>query len=199
MKNVKYLALAVLILTATANAANESEWQLDAAHSSVAFSVKHLGISKVTGSFKEFSGKILADDATGKITAIEGEVKVKSVNTGIDARDNHLKAADFFDAEKFPTMKLKTTSIVIKGSEITAVADLTIKNTTKSVTFKGEFLGARAVDMGQGKTMRAGYSVSTIINRQDFGLKFNKLAEGVSVVGDEVKITLEAEIFKAIK
>ncbi len=179
--------------------AEAEDWQVDPAHSSIGFSVKHLGISSVDGNFGKYTYAIKADEKTGKASYFEGTVGIASIDTGIVKRDDHLKAPDFFDAAKFPEAKLITKSIKYEGNEITAVTHLTIKGVTKEVIFKGEFLGPRKADFGQGPTMRAGYSLEGKINRQDFGLKFNKLIEGVSLVGDKIKIKLEVETYVMMK
>lgn len=197
--SLSVLSLALLFFALNTQAEEPAGWKTDTAHSSVGFTVRHLGISKVNGTFKSFKSNIQADPATGKITQVEGTVEIASIDTGIEARDNHLKAEDFFDAAKFPTATLKTKSITFKGDNLTGVAELTLKGVTKKVTFTGEYLGSTVADFGHGKNRRAGYSVSTTINRRDFGLSFNKLVEGVSVVSDKVTITLEMEIFFPVK
>jgi len=198
MKRLFSSFVALFFLAVSAHAADKIDWTLDKAHSHVGFSVRHLGISKVNGEFKEFDGKVVLDPQSGKLSSVEGEVRIASVDTGVDARDKHLLSGDFFDAAKFPLMTLKTKSISYNGDKLTAVADLTIKGVTKTVTLTGDYLGTRTADFGQGKTLRTGYSVSTVINRQDFGLQFNMLAEGVSVVGNDVTIQLDVELFKAL-
>lgn len=188
---------AIFILTSIAYA-KEDGWQLDKAHSHVGFSVRHLGISNVKGEFTDYSAEIQADKNTGKLTGFTGTVKVASVDTGIEKRDDHLRAEDFFAAKTFPVMTLKTKSISFKGNAFSGTGEFTLKGVTKKVTFSGEFLGTRIADFGNGKTKRAGYSLSFKINRQDYNLSFNKLVEGVSVVGDEVTINLEIETFRAL-
>lgn len=174
------------------------EWSLDTAHTTVGFSVRHLGITKVKGTFKDFSGEIKAEPTSGKLAWVKGVVKIDSVDTGIEKRDAHLKADDFFDAKVYPTMTLEAGEFVWKsGTTFTAKGKLTIKGVTKDVTLEGEYLGAQRVDFGQGPTLRAGYSLKTKINRKDFGLGFNAIVEGVSVVSDEVTIHLDAQIFRA--
>ena len=175
------------------------EWQLDKSHSVIGFSARHLGISKVKGHFEEFEAvSVKADPQSGKIAYVEAVAKAGSVNTGIDKRDGHLRSADFFDADKYPDIRLKTTSITWDGDKISIVTDFTMKGVTRTVTFTGEYLGAVKADFGQGVTQRSGYSVEAVVNRKDFGLNFNMLAEGVSVVSDEVRLQLEVEIWRAL-
>ncbi len=205
MKNI-FLVSAILctfqMSIAHAKAAPKAEvapagFEIDKAHSRIGFTIRHLGISKVSGEFRDFDAKIDADSKTGHIKALAGTVKIASINTGIEKRDEHLRAADFFDAQVFPMGSLKVKSIKITDSSVTAVADLTLKGITREVTFEGEFLGVRMVNFGS-KQMRAGYSVSAKINRQDFGLKFSQLAEGVAILGDEVTIHIDAEIMRPL-
>ena len=200
MKQLLILTFFFTLLFFNYNAqAQESGWKVDTAHSSIGFTVRHLGISKVNGVFHKYSYKINADAKTGKLKYVEGTVEVKSIDTGINARDNHLKSEDFFNTDKFKQTKLKTNKIVINGDVLSGTAELTIKGITKTVKFTGEFLGQHVVDFGGGKSLRAGYSITAKINRKDFGLNFNKLVEGISVVSDTVTIKLETEIYKAVK
>jgi polyisoprenoid-binding protein YceI len=170
------------------------DWVLDAGHSRIAFVTKHLGFSKVEGQFKKFSATIKADSKTGKISALEATVDTASVDTGIEKRDAHLRADDFFNSAQYPQMKIVLKQINWAGNKFTAKADLTIRDVTKTVTFKGELLGSSTVNFGQGPTQRAGYEASTKINRKEFGLKYAAVTEGLSIVGDEVEIKLQAEI-----
>jgi polyisoprenoid-binding protein YceI len=198
MRNPAFIFVTIMAVSSLAQAENVA-FQVDPAHSSVGFVVRHMAITNVRGTFGEFTGSIQADKETGKPSAIEGTVQVKSIDTGIGKRDDHLRSPDFFDVAKFPTMTLKTKSITYSGNEFTALAELTIKGITKEVTLKGEYLGARKGDMGMGAQLHAGISASTKINRQDFGLKWNMLVEGTGVVADEVRIELEAEILRPLK
>ena len=177
-------------------AANDKnvEWNVDAGHSHIGFVAKHLGFSKVNGEFKKFSGKVSADPKTGKIATLDAEADTASVDTGIEKRDTHLKSDDFFNAEKYPQLKLKLKSIKWNGNKFTAKADLTIRDVTKEVPFKGELLGVHMVNFGQGPQLRAGYEATATISRKDFGLKYAAITEGLSVVGDAVDLNLDAEI-----
>ena len=192
------LFVVALMIPAISTHAADVSWELDATHSSVGFTVRHLGISKVNGRFGVFSAKVMADQRTGKLSSVEAEVDVNSIDTGVDKRDQHLKSPEFFDVEKFPKMTLKTKNISWKGNEITVIADLTIKGVTRAVEFKGEYLGSQKANFGVPQ-LRAGYSLKGVINRQDFGLTFNTIAEGVAVVGDKVTIELDLEIVETLK
>ncbi len=183
---------ALLISTATAHA-QAVDINLDAAHSTVGFTARHLGFSKVRGQFKKFSAKAQIDPKTHKLTALTAEADAKSVDTGIQKRDDHLRSDDFFAAAQYPTIKLVLKDIKWKGKKFTATGTLTMRDVTKDVKFEGELLGVETVNFGQGAHERLGYEAHATINRKDFGLKFSGVAEGVSLVGDEVTIQLEAE------
>jgi polyisoprenoid-binding protein YceI len=170
------------------------DWTLDAGHSRVAFIARHLGFSKVEGTFKKFAATIKADSKTGKISALEATADTASIDTGIEKRDAHLKSDDFFNAAQFPQLKLVVKKITWTGNKFTATADLTMRDITKPITLKGEFLGSHTVNFGQGPTQRAGYEVSGKISRKDFGLKYSAVTEGISIVSDEVELQLQAEI-----
>lgn len=202
MKSTAYIIalFAVMLLSHSVEAQNATwDWELDKVHSEVGFSVKHLGVSKVQGRFTEFDGKIKADPKTGKLEAVEATVKAASVNTGLEPRDKHLKGPDFFDVAKYPTLTMKTKSLKWDGDKFKGTASLTMKGVTKDVLFTGELVGAQPVNFGAGAKMHAGYSVQAQINRQEFGLKFNGLAEGVKMVDDIVRIELEVEVSHAPK
>jgi polyisoprenoid-binding protein YceI len=164
-------------------------YAIDPAHSEVGFAVRHLMISKVRGNFTGFTGTVSLG-SNGDIPAqIEGAVDATSVDTREEKRDGHLRSADFFDVENFPQITFKSTSITGSGSDFTAVGDLTIRGTTKSITLKGEVGGHTTDPWGND---RIGYSATTRINRKDFGVSFNQALEtGGVMVSDEVDIALE--------
>jgi len=170
------------------------EWAMDPAHSHIGFTAKHLGFSKVQGQFKKFAAPVMrADPKTGKITALEATAETASVDTGIEKRDNHLRSDDFFNAAQFPLLKLKLKSIKWNGNKFTAKTDLTIRDVTKEVPFKGELLGVHPVNFGQGLHQRLAYEAAGTISRKEFGLKYAALAEGLSVVSDEIAIDFQVE------
>ena len=197
MRKIIILGLAVLTL-AGYKEARAADWTLDTAHSRVGFSVPHLGISKVNGQFKDYSAELSADPASGKVTALKATVKIASVDTTVEARDNHLRSADFFDAATFPQMVFALNEAKWNGKALTLSGLLTIKGVSKKVEFKGEFRGPQKINMGAGDQLRSGYALSTVINRQDFGLSFNKVVDAVSLVGDEVTILLDIELYKPL-
>jgi len=169
-------------------------WNIDASHSSVAFVVRHLVVSKVRGRFDTFSGSINVAEDPLQSTA-EAIIDVASVNTSDEGRDGHLRAPDFFDAAQFPTITFRSTSVRPKGDDFVLVGDLTIKGVTKPVEIDLEFNGVEGDPWGG---TRAGFSAETEINRKDWGLEWNMVLEtGGVVVGDKVKIQLEVEAVKA--
>jgi len=180
---------------AAANPNDKSvEWTLDTSHSHINFVARHLGFSKATGQFKKFAATIKADPKTAKISTLEATAETASIDTGIEKRDAHLRSDDFFNAEKFPQLKLVAKSIKWSGNKFTAQVDLTIRDITKTVPFKGELLGVHQVNFGQGPQLRAGYEATATINRKDFGLKWNMVTEGLSVVADPIQLELATEI-----
>ena len=167
-------------------------WEIDPAHSHVGFSVKHMMISTVKGQFKTVSGKLHIDEQNPANSLVEAEVAVSSIVTGDDNRDNHLKSADFFDAQNYPAIAFKSTKVEQKGSdEYNVAGDLTIHGVTKPVVFKAEYAGQGKDPWGG---TRAGLTASTRINRKDFGLGWNAALEsGGVLVGEDVKIDIELE------
>lgn len=187
------LVLAVTLLGAAGAQAQTVPWNLDPAHTTVGFTARHLGFSKVRGQFKTFSAKAQADAKTGKLVSFEATIAAKSVDTGVSKRDDHLRSGDFFAADQFPQITVKSKSIKWNGNKFTGVVALTIRGNTKDVKVEGELLGVHTVNFGQGAHLRAGYEATAKIDRKEFGLKFAGLAEGLSIVGDEVEIDIAVE------
>ena len=157
-------------------------YSVDVAHSNVGFSVRHMMVSNVVGTFNEFSGTFEYDEKNNALKALEAEVEVASIDTSIEKRDAHLKSADFFDAQKFPKITFKATKV----EEEAVYGDLTIKGVTKNVKLNLENGGAFA--------SKAGFSLEGKIKRSDFGITWNQIIEaGAVAVGDEVKLKIEVE------
>jgi len=192
------IVIGLLCIGASAQA-QVTEWHVDPNHSHVGFTARHLGFAKVHGEFKKFSAKVEADEKTGKITKLEAEAETKSVDTGVEKRDNHLRSDDFFAAEKFPTLKLVLKSVKWKGNSFEAVVALTIRDKTKDVKLSGELEGFQKVTLANTPQLRAAYDAHAKINRKDFGLNFNGLAEGLAIASNEVEIELEMEISAPVK
>lgn len=169
-------------------------WTVDASHSNVGFTARHLMVAKVRGNFKDFTGTIdVADDPLkSKLNAV---VDATSVNTGDEGRDVHLRSGDFFDIDHHKQWTLVSTGIEPAGSDFVLHTDLTIKGVTKPVDFALEFDGV--VNDPWGNT-KAGFTAEAEISRKDFGLEWNVALEaGGVVVGDKVKIVLEIEALKS--
>lgn len=180
-------------MTATATTqVTSGTWAIDPVHSSINFWVRHLMVSKVRGSFDNFSGAIvIADDGTPSVRA---EIAVDSVNTGNGQRDAHLKSADFFDVDKFPVATFASSSVESNGDSYVLRGDLTIKGVTKPVALDLDFYG---VNPGMGHGEVAGFEASVVLNRKDFGIDIDlPLETGGAVVGDKVTVTLEIEALK---
>ncbi|KAA0100338.1 YceI family protein [Mycolicibacterium sp. P1-5] len=167
-------------------------WAIDPIHSSISFSVRHLVVSKVRGTFGAFSGAVtVAADGTPSVSA---EIDVASVNSGNEQRDAHLRAADFFDVEKYPSATFVSTSVTPDGENYRVEGDFTLKGVTRRISLPVEFNG---VNPGMGHGAVAGFEASVVLNRKDFGIDIDMpLETGGAVVGDKVTITLEIEALK---
>lgn len=168
-------------------------WAIDAFHSEIHFKVRHLVITTVTGKFKNFSGKVETSNEDFSNAKIEFTADVNSIDTGAEARDQHVKGADFFDVEKYPALSFKSTSFIKKDDVYTLTGDLTIRDVTKTVNLTAEFAGTTK-DPFYGKT-KAGFELNGKINRKDFGLVWGALTEtGGAVLSDEVKLHANIQI-----
>ena len=169
---------------------NNTKWSIDNAHSDVAFKVRHMMISTVTGHFEEFDATVKTDGDSFENASIEFSAKTDSINTKNKDRDNHLKSDDFFNAEKFPEMKFVSKSF--DGEKL--VGDLTIRDVTKEVTLDAEFNGIAVDSYGQTK---AGFEIAGEINRKEFNLTWSAVTEaGNIVVSDKVKLVIDAQFTK---
>ncbi len=169
-------------------------WQIDPAHSHVEFAVRHLMISTVKGRFGDVSGTLEVNPADPAKSVVDVTINVTSIDTREAQRDTHLRSADFFDVERFPTMRFKSTRISGDGDDFKVIGDLTIRDITREVTLE-------VTSEGQGKdpwgNERAGYSAKGKINRADFGLTWNQALEtGGVLVGNEIKISIDVEVIK---
>lgn len=175
--------------------AESARWNVDPDHSTVGFRVSHMVVSKTTGRFMDYTGFIDMDEEAGIVNAIEATIKTVSVNTIHEKRDAHLRNADFFDVEKYPTMTYKMKTYKKTGEGYTAIGDLTLRGVTKEITLLGNFNGTTKDPWGN---TRAGFNAEGKLNRKDFGMVWNKtLDSGGLVVGDEVQIRLDIECIKA--
>ena len=179
----------------TATIAPTGTWTVDAAHSKVGFAVKHLGIATVRGEFTEFEGAFEIGEDLESSRAY-GKVKTASVTTNEAARDEHLRTADFFNAEVNPEITFESTKIEqLDDQELRVTGKLTINGITREETFHAELQGTETDPWGN---ERIGLEVSGQISRGDYGMKFNQvLGSGNSLVGDKVKIAIDVSAVKA--
>ena len=182
--------------TATTPSATTT-WNIDPAHSAAEFKVKHMMISNVKGHFAKVTGTLTLDESDLSRSRVEARIEAASLETRDAQRDAHLKGADFFDVEKFPSLSFQSTRIsVVKDGELAVEGDLTIRDVTRKVVFSVEGPTPPAKDPW-GNT-RVGVSATTRISRKDFGLSWNAALEsGGFLVGDEVTITLDVQFVKA--
>ena len=176
--------------------AQATQWKIDPMHSEADFAIKHMAISTVHGSFHGVSGTITFDPANVAKSSVEATIPVDTVDTGVAPRDTDLKSPRFFDATKFPTMTFKSTSVRKAGDHYDVTGDLTLHGVTKPVVLKLEEPGKEEIGMDK-KSVHRGFTATTTINRQDFGLAFNgTLSSGDAVLSDEVKIEIDIDAAK---
>lgn len=165
-------------------------WEIDPTHSEVSFTVKHMMVSKVRGSFKEFSGSITtASDVLA--SSVEAEIDLASIDTRNESRDAHVRSADFFDVENHPKMTYRSTGIRPSGEDFVVEGDLTLKGVTRPVELQLELNGFTDDPYGG---RRVGFTATTQIDRRDFGVDIRMPMDGGGVVvSDKVSITLEIQ------
>lgn len=164
-------------------------YDVDVMHSKVGFEIPHLVISTVEGRFTQMSGEVQVAENFSK-SSVNASVDMKSVDTAVKDRDDHLRSADFFDVEKHPKMSFKSTAVQGSPEKFKLVGDLTIKGVTKKVSFDAQYLGSAADAYGN---VKAAFKATAKINRKDFGLTWSKMVEVGPVVGDEVTLTLNIQ------
>jgi len=186
------LGLAVA-LTAGGRPAPE-RYEIDPAHTYIGFSAKHMLVTNVRGRFNGFSGHITLDPLDVTKSSVDVTIEVASIDTDNDRRDDHLRSADFFEAEKYPAMRFVSKRVEKKGADLVLVGDLTIRDITREVAIPFELAGP--VSAGGRKSI--GVEASLRINRFDYGLKWNRAVEtGGLVVGEEIRIDLNVEAHTA--
>ena len=170
-------------------------WKIDNAHSLVEFSVRHMMISTVRGRFERFSGTVEFNENDPTASSVDVQIEAASINTNESQRDNHLRSADFFDAEKFPYLSFKSTRVEkIDENNGRIYGDLTIRDISQPVVLETEYNGQAKSPWG---ATSAGFTANTKINRKDWNLGWNQALEtGGMLVGDEIKIHIELEIVK---
>ncbi len=181
----------------TATQTTTTTWNLDPAHSAAEFKVKHMMISNVKGKFSGLSGVLKLNEADPTRSSVEASIPIDTLTTGDAQRDAHLKSADFFDAEKFPTLTFQSTGVEVNApGEHSVSGSLTMHGVTRPVTFEVE--GPSEPGKDPWGNLRVGLSASTKIKRKDFGLTWNAALEaGGMLVGDDVTISLDVQFIKA--
>lgn len=170
-------------------------WKIDSSHSEINFTVRHMMISNVRGRFEAFTGTVEFDQQNPANSSVDVQIEAASINTRESQRDNHLRSADFFDAETYPYLTFKSKKVeVVDDSHGRITGDLTIHGVTKEVVLDTEFNGMSQSPWGFSS---AGFSATTKINRKDWGLEWNMALEtGGVLVSDEIKINIDIEIIE---
>ena len=178
---------------ASAPQAAPAVWTIDNTHSSVGFQIRHF-VSRVRGSFRDVKGTITADDASWQDAVVDVEIATASISTANDRRDAHLRSPDFFAADSFPTIRFRSTRIERNGNDAKIHGNLTMRGVTKPVVLEGTFTGMMKSAQGD----RIGFEASTTVNRIDYGVKWNRAAEGGgAMLGDDVKVEINIEAVRA--
>lgn len=186
---------AIALLASLSALAQTSTWNIDPAHSTAQFTVRHLAISNVTGNFTKVTGSVVLNEKDTAQSQVSASIDVSSVDTRVEARNKDLKSPNFFDVEKYPTIEFKSKRIVSGGGKLQVIGDLTIHGTTREVTLDVD--GPTPELSDPWGNWRRGISATTTINRRDFNLTYNNLLKtGEAVVGDNVKIQIDAEMVK---
>ena len=196
----KFLRIAILTATAVILSlpavAATTEWKIDPAHSSAQFAVRHLAISTIRGAFTKVSGTVQFDDQDVTKSSVDVTIDADSVDTRVPDRDKDLRSERFFDVAKYPTITFKSKKVEEAGpGKLKVTGDLTIHGTTKEVVLDVD--GPTPAVKDPWGNQRAAANATTKINRQEYGVKFNaKMDTGGLVVGDDVAITIDVEMFK---
>lgn len=186
-KTFLFLSIAFLSLQATAQ---NTTWKVDPAHSSVNFTIKHMGINLIPGYFEKFDGVLRSDQKDFSDAKVDFTVQTTSINTHVEMRDNHLRTADFFEVEKFPEMRFTSTKMVKAGKDYKLHGNLTIKDVTKPVVFDVMY-GGSAKDQKGGE--KVGFMATTTINRLDYHINYDPSGQGVA---KDVEIKILTELAK---
>jgi polyisoprenoid-binding protein YceI len=183
------IALAISVLPAIAAAATET-FVFDKSHTKVGFQIRHW-LTKVEGRFRDFDGRIAIDRAQPMNSSVDVTIQAASIDTGQERRDNHLRSADFFEVEKYPTISFKSSKVVPKGKDLYEVTgDLTMHGVTKTLVVAVRHTGF----LNLGKQEKAGFEIVLPINRKDFGITWNRTADqGGVMLGDDVQIDVLVE------
>ena len=170
-------------------------YNFDKAHSFIQFTVNHMGLTDLPGFFRDFTGSVNFDAKDISRSTVEFTAKAASIDTGVTARDNHLKTKDFFEVDQYPDITFKSTKVEKKGKNWMMTGDFTMKGVTKSITFPFRIVGWLPPDDKSGGKM--GIAAETTINRRDYGINWgNNLPSGIAAVSDQVKISLQIDAGK---
>lgn len=193
MMRQTYMLSAAGLALMVGSALAADTYEVDPTHAAIEFKVSHLVISKISGQFNSYTATLRVDEAGG-LEGADSTIQVASIDTGVERRDNHLRAADFFDAETYPEITFKSTSVEKKDGKDVLIGDLTIRGTTRRVEMPFTLLGPIQDPWGN---TRIGFEAGTTVNRTDFGLTWNSTIEaGGMVVGEDVEISINLEANK---
>ena len=188
MKRLLLLLSLILLLPALA-AAETAVYKVDPNHSGVSFSIRHF-VSNIPGRFRDFSGVIKHDPQSPAASSVAFTVQAASIDTANDDRDEHLRSADFFDVQKFPTLTFTSTKVAARDADTLEVTgDLTLHGVTRTVTIPVDVLGTFKSPRGE----KAGFEASFTLNRKDYGIAWNRVFDAGPVLGDEVKVNVSIE------
>lgn len=196
MTKAPYLitSIAALFVIGSPIAAQPIEYEIDPAHSSVEFSVRHLGVSNVKGKFTKFSGTIWYNESDVTQSSVTVTMDASSIDTAEPKRDEHLRSADFFDVAKFPDIRFRSVGITSLGDKYVVKGYLTMHGTTKEVAIEATLVGKVQDPWGN---ERIGVEGRTTLNRQDFGINYNKVLDnGALIIGNDVKVELNIEAIR---
>jgi len=171
-----------------------TKWSIDPTHTEIGFKVKHMMFTNVSGKFVSYDATITTEDDNFENANIEFSADINSINTNNADRDNHLKSGDFFDAENYPKLTFKSTSLTKNGDDYELTGDLTLKGVTKSVTLPAEISGLMKDPWGNTKV---GINIDGKINRKDWGLNYNAALEaGGVLISEDVRLNIELQLVK---
>jgi polyisoprenoid-binding protein YceI len=191
MKYKKLVGAIFVGLFLVSSAFSADKYNIDKSHTRIGFAVKHMLLSTVRGEFSDYSGTVIFDEKNVANSSVEGTVKVASISTNSEKRDNHLRSGDFFNAEKFPEIKFKSKKIIKDGSDYVMIADFTMRDVTKEIKVPFKVVGTITDQKG---SKRIGIEAEFKINRKDYGVSWSRTMDnGGLVVSDEVVIELAFE------
>jgi len=182
-------AFSLALLLPALAAAEPATYKVDSSHSAVSFTIRHF-VSNVPGRFKDFEGAIKHDKQKPEASSVNFTVQAASIDTANNDRDEHLRGADFFDVQKYPTLSFTSTSVKAKdANNLEVTGDMTMHGVTKRITIPVEFLGAVKGPRGE----KAGFETTFTLNRKDYGIVWNRVLDAGPVLSDDVRVTISIE------